>query len=74
MNFVQLPPNPSFCRSCAQDHPELYSGKIEAMEAAFKEYNCFGLADVSDNYKLPEKDCVAMKVAWETFQDTEPKA
>ena len=36
-------------------------GKEDPMDAAIKEYNCFGLAEVSDSYKIPEKDALAMK-------------
>ena len=36
------------------------------MHAAIKEYNCFGLAEVSDSYKIPEKDALAMKATWVT--------
>ena len=53
----------SLSHSHAQDHPELYKEKADAMDVAFREYNCFGLAESSENYKLPEKDCTAMKVA-----------
>ena len=35
--------------------------KLEAMDDAFKEFNAFGLASQSDEYKLLEKDCVATK-------------
>ena len=34
---------------------------MDAIDEAVKEYNCFGLALHSDNYKLPEKDVSAMK-------------
>ena len=34
---------------------------MDAIDEAVKEFNCFGLALHSDNYKLPEKDVSAMK-------------
>ena len=46
-----------------KDHPERYNdNKVMAMDDAFKEFNCFGLAAQSDSYKLHEKDTAAMKV------------
>ena len=44
-----------------KDNPDLYDDKTDAMEEAFAEYNSFGLAEMSDNYKLPDKDRAAMK-------------
>ena len=37
------------------------AGKDDPMDAAFKEYNCFGLAEHNDQYKMLDKDCQAMK-------------
>ena len=47
-----------------EDTPELFGpNKEDPMDAAFREYNCFGLAEQTDQYKLAEKDCQAMKAA-----------
>ena len=54
----------SILRILIQDSPERFEGHTEAMEEAFKEFNQFGLALQSENYRLQEKDCNAMKVGY----------
>ncbi|CAE7499646.1 unnamed protein product [Symbiodinium sp. CCMP2592] len=49
-------------RAQQMETPELLGPHNDPMEAAFKEYNSFGLAEQTDQYKLAEKDCQAMKV------------
>ena len=45
-----------------EDTPEMFGpNKEDPMDAAFREYNCFGIAEHTDQYKLAEKDCQAMK-------------
>ena len=45
-----------------EEKPELFgTNKEDPMDAAFREYNCFGIAEHADQYKLAEKDCQAMK-------------
>ena len=51
--------------AASKDQPERFGpGKEDPMDVAFKEYNCFGLAEHTDAYKVQEKDCQAMKVLW----------